>query len=118
MKKFILRSLVGLQLIQLGISISNSKKLKKIMSKQDQINASLQQLDEATNEIASDLEGLRNQVKEGTVSDESLATLDRSVQRLRALGADEANPIPTTDSTSTTGNTSGETAAWEGDANA
>lgn len=73
----------------LGISIFNHLKLKKIMNKQERLNSGLDKLDAATNEIAADLKKLKEEVAAGTVSDESMARLDRNVATLEQMGADD-----------------------------
>lgn len=70
------------------------------MAKMDEFNAKMGQIDEATNEIASDLEALRNDVANGLSADQTataLSTLDAKIARLRQLGADPENPVPPTE---------------------
>lgn len=50
--------------------------------------------DEALNEIAADLDALREAAKERPLSAEELAIFDAKLERLRVLGADPENPIP------------------------
>lgn len=64
------------------------------MARQEDVNRIIQELDAATNEIASDLERLRGEVAAGTVSADSVTALDGMVARLKALGADPENPVP------------------------
>lgn len=72
-----------------------------LMSKADELAAAF---DAATNEVASDLQAVKDalaaaiadqdQVVQDAVNAE-LAKLDAPLDRLRALGADPANPVPT-----------------------
>lgn len=53
----------------------------------------LQRLDGATNEIAKDLTALRDQLKD-SLTPEQKSRLTAHIERLEALGADPADPIP------------------------
>lgn len=64
-----------------------------IMAKQEKMDAMLTRLDAATNEIASDLAALREEIKD-SVSQESLDKLDANISTLEGLGADPADPVP------------------------
>lgn len=79
------------------------------MTKAEDIQAAVDdlstQLDEATNEVAKDLQALRDElasgVEGGLTADEATALQARLdakfgpvVARLQALGADPANPVP------------------------
>lgn len=50
------------------------------------------QLDEATNEIAADLERLRTDVANGDAT--AAEKLTPLIERLRSLGQDPTNPVP------------------------
>lgn len=65
-----------------------------IMGKQERILAAIAELDSATNEVASDLQALRDQLAEEGVSNETLDTLDEKIARLKVLGQDPENPVP------------------------
>ncbi len=55
------------------------------------------QIDEATNEVASDLQALRDQLANGVSAEDAAsiqARLDAAATRLRVLGADPENPVP------------------------
>lgn len=93
MVKILLGTVIGLQLLQLGISISNHFKLKKIMTKQDQINATVQELDDASNAIAAKINAVIA-AEADNVSQASLDALKSAADGLTALGADPANPVP------------------------
>lgn len=83
--------------VNIGISIINHLKLKKIMAKQDQINATLGQLNEATNALAAKIQKLIDgQTAGDPVSQESLDALQAVADQLTAMGADVENPIPPT----------------------
>lgn len=75
------------------LKLLNSK-LDLIMTKQEQFDAALERLNTTTNDIAADLTLLKEQIQNGTVSDESLARLDANVATLEALGASTENPVP------------------------
>ena len=56
-------------------------------------------LNDATNEIAADLQRLRDQLAllgEAVVAPATLAALDAHISRLEGLGVDPADPVPAT----------------------
>jgi prefoldin subunit 5 len=58
------------------------------------VDDAVQQLNEATDEIARDLEALREEIQAGdTAAAEKLTPI---IGRLQALGQDPANPVPPT----------------------
>lgn len=63
--------------------------LERHMSRVDDV---ITDLNTATDEIASDLEDLRNQV--AGLDETTAAKFTPLVERLRALGADPQNPVP------------------------
>jgi predicted RNase H-like nuclease (RuvC/YqgF family) len=65
-----------------------------LMARQEQLDALLGRLDAATNEIASDLTRLRDEIRTGTVSEASVSHLDEMIARLEALGRDPEDPVP------------------------
>lgn len=70
---------------------------ERIMAKADEILALQQALDEATNEIASDLARLREDLAGGVSAEkaeEIRAKLQTQVDRLTVLGQDPEDPIP------------------------
>lgn len=90
-----IKLLAGLVILDICINISNYLNIKTVMTKQEKLDASLARLNAATNEIASDLTALRDEIKNtDTVSDESLATLDTNISKLEVLGQDPENPVP------------------------
>lgn len=66
----------------------------EIMSKEERLLAAIAQLDEATTDIAGDLQTLRDQLAAANVSEETLSTLDAKIATLKALGQDPAAPVP------------------------
>lgn len=81
--------------VNIGISIINHLKIKKIMAKQDQFNLTLGQLNEATNSLAAKIQRLIDgQTVGDTVTQESLDQLQLIANQLTAMGADETNPLP------------------------
>ena len=67
-------------------------KLEKIMSVNDQILAFVSEINDATNQIAANLQALRDQIAAGTVSPEALALLDSNINTLQALAAEPPAP--------------------------
>ena len=69
----------------------------QLMSLTSDLNAKMTALDEATDEIAADLEALRNQVAGGVTPADAealVATLDMKIARLKELAKDPENPVP------------------------
>ncbi len=65
------------------------------MAKQDQINATLTELNDATNAIAAKIQKLIDGQNPGDpVSQESLDALQVVADQLKAMGTDETVPIP------------------------
>lgn len=68
------------------------------LNKMDQAIAKvISDFDEATNEIEKDLTDLRDKISRGlseTDKAEAIAMLTQRADRLKALGADPANPVP------------------------
>lgn len=85
------------QMLKVGKdNVNILKQLKKIMAKQETFDALIVRLNAATNEIAADLQKLRDEIAAGadTISDESLTNLDSNIAALEAMGADPVNPVP------------------------
>jgi uncharacterized membrane protein len=57
-----------------------------IMNRQERLEAAVAKLDTATNEIAADLQTLKDEIAAGNVSDETLNQLDANIAKLEALG--------------------------------
>jgi hypothetical protein len=67
-----------------------------LMAVSAQIQAFSDRVNAATNEIASDLQKLRDKVAAGTqLSAEDAAVLDAAASKLEAMGVDPENPVPT-----------------------
>lgn len=62
------------------------------MAKQEQMDAMLARLDEATNEIADDMRKLRDELAAGNVSDASLEALDSAISKLESMGKEDGEP--------------------------
>lgn len=78
-----------------ALVLAELKALKEaVLTQSEKIAELTTRLDAATNEIASDLQALRDKL--ASVTDVDLAPLDASISRLEALGRDPENPIPTT----------------------
>lgn len=73
------------------LQIINSK-LNKIMTKEEQVLATLQGINEATNDIAADITALKDQIAAGTVTDETIAGLEAAAERLKGIAAETPNP--------------------------
>jgi predicted nuclease with TOPRIM domain len=69
-------------------------KLNKVMGQNEKLLEFSERLDAATNEIASDLQKLRDEVAAGSVSDETLSKLDTTITRLEDMGKDPEQPVP------------------------
>ena len=71
----------------LEIVVTNQR---KIMAQLDEVQAYAAQIDAATNEIAADLQALKDQLAAaGSLTPESKAVLDSVVARLTDLGAQQ-----------------------------
>ncbi len=66
------------------------------MNRQERLEAAVSRLGAATDEIASDLKSLRDEITQGNLSDASLDKLDANISSLEALGRDPENPVPET----------------------
>lgn len=89
--------LIGILFLSMfALHFLNTKKLNTIMEAQNRIDAALVRLDAATNEIASDLKKLRDQIVAGTVTQESLAKLEANIAKLESLGAEDGETGPDT----------------------
>jgi uncharacterized membrane protein len=63
----------------------------------DRIEKALSDLNQATNDVAAELEQLKQQIQGGISSDEAetiAARLDAASEKLRAMAADPNNPVP------------------------
>ena len=67
------------------LNVINSK-LNKIMSKQEELDAAVTKLTASASDIANDLTFLKEQIANGTVSDESIAKLTSLAETFKALG--------------------------------
>lgn len=61
-------------------------KIDAIMTVQERLEKAIADLNEGTNEIAADLQALKDQIAAGTVSPESMAKLEENIQILQQLG--------------------------------
>lgn len=73
---------------------SLNTKIDQIMTKQERFDAILARIDTVTTNIAEDYKTLLQEVKDGTVSDESLAKAETNITTLETLAASKENPIP------------------------
>lgn len=69
-------------------------KFDQLMTKQERFDAILTRIDAVTTNIAEDYKTLLQEVKDGTVSDESLAKAETNIATLETLAASKENPIP------------------------
>lgn len=88
---------------QIDSSIASLRRLIKsqgdaIMATQAEFGAVLTRIDTATNEVAADLQALRDQIAGAGMSAEDeaaiLAGLDAAASRLEGIGRDPENPVP------------------------
>lgn len=69
-------------------------KIDNVMTKQERFDAILGRIDTVTTNIAADYQKLLDEVKAGTVSDESLAKAEENIAKLETLAASVDNPVP------------------------
>lgn len=73
---------------------SINQKLEAMATKQERFDALLTRIDAVTTNIAEDYRTFVDEVKAGTVSDESLAKAEANITTLEQLAASKENPIP------------------------
>lgn len=88
---------------------SINSKIDLIMTKQERFDAILTRLDAVTTDIATDFKTFVQEVKDGTVSDESLAKAETNITTLEQLAASKENPIPNENTPPADGETEGNT---------
>jgi len=71
-------------------------KVDTIMTQNERLVAAIKQIDDATNNIAGDLRGLKAKLEAAGVDETALATLENSAAALEALGAETPDEPPTT----------------------
>lgn len=64
------------------------------MNKQERFDAILTRLDTVTTDLAGDFKTFVQEVKDGTVSEESLAKAEQNITVLEQLAASKENPVP------------------------
>lgn len=74
-----------------------TEKLEDMATKQERFNAILAELNTTTNEIAADYQTLLDEVRNGTVSDESLTAAEENIARLKQIAASNDQPVPGTE---------------------
>lgn len=109
-----------ISLVALGIGVANlyllflnNSKLNTIMATQAQFNDVLNRIDNATNQAADAIRGLREEIRQlldnagitGAEEDAVLGRLDTVATNLEGIAADPANPVPNTDGGTTNGGT-------------
>lgn len=70
------------------VSIINSK-LDQIMTRQEKLDQAIADLNAGTNEIAADLQKLKDEIAAGNVTDASLQTLTDNIAVLQQLGSQQ-----------------------------
>lgn len=70
------------------------EKLNEMATKQERFDAILTSLNETTNEIAADYQALLDEVRNGTVSEASLAAAEQNITRLKEIAASNDQPVP------------------------
>lgn len=73
------------------------KQNHEIMTKQERFDAILGRINIATNNIAEDQRRLLDEIRQGTVSEESLAKAEANADLLDKIAADVADPVPPTE---------------------
>jgi hypothetical protein len=69
-------------------------KINEIMTKQERFDGILTRLDAVTTDIAGDFKTFVQEVKDGTVSDESLTRAEENISKLEQVAASKENPVP------------------------
>lgn len=69
-------------------------KIDEMATKQERFDAILTRLDAVTTDIAQDFKTFVQEVKDGTISDESLAKAETNIATLEQLAASKENPVP------------------------
>jgi vacuolar-type H+-ATPase subunit I/STV1 len=69
-----------------------TKQNVEIMTRQERMNAGLDRIDEATNNVAADLRRLKDEIEAGNVSNESLDRLDRNATLLESIASETPEP--------------------------
>lgn len=64
------------------------------MTKQERFDGILTRLNDVTNNLAEDFKTFIQEVKDGTVSDESLEKAEANITVLEQLAASKENPVP------------------------
>lgn len=67
------------------------------MTKQERFDKILSDINDATNDIAADQQKLLEEIKAGSVTDESLAKAEQNVAALQAIGAQVDSSTPPVD---------------------
>lgn len=63
-------------------------------TRQEQFDAVVARLNNVTNDIAADYQKLLDEVRNNSVSAESIAAAEANIATLEALGASVENPVP------------------------
>lgn len=61
-------------------------KLDEVMNRQERLDAAIADLNAGTNEIAADLQKLKDEIAAGNISEESLKNLEDNIEVLKQLG--------------------------------
>lgn len=69
-------------------------KVNEMATKQERFDALLEKLNVTTNNIAEDYQKLLDEVRNGTVSDESLTRAEENIAKLEGIAASVENPLP------------------------
>lgn len=72
-------------------------KIDALMRKQERFDAILAGMNDVTNQIAADYAAFVEEVRAGTVSDDSLAKAEANVATLKQIAASNDQPLPGTD---------------------
>jgi hypothetical protein len=69
-------------------------KINEMATKQERFDSLLEKLNVTTNNIAADYQKLLDEVRNGTVSDESLTRAEENITKLEGIAASVENPLP------------------------
>jgi hypothetical protein len=79
----------------LRLPLRFDRRLTRLETRMTTVDEVVQQLNDATDEIARDLEGLRGQITDGDAA--AAEKLTPIISRLQVLGQDPQNPVPDVD---------------------
>lgn len=100
-------------LLNIAVSLLLISKLNKMSERVARMEEALRQLDEVTNDIAGDMQRLKDAITENHVTDAQIERLNVNIRKLQLLGTDgklpeEVTPETETENSNTETNTNNE----------